>query len=108
MIKSDKDIVSSIGANIKSCAANAELPNIVTASDTDVSVHKECVNSYVKSQRVLANLRSIMNRDADDIVCAAEKFSDVDTKLASMLNQTPTGTQNWSAGGTSIVDVSAD
>ena len=90
MIKSDKELVASIGNSIKSSASGAELAKVQSASDTDVKVHIDCVNSYIKSQSALEKLRDIMERDAENIVCAAEKFNETDVRLASQLNQIPT------------------
>ena len=109
MIKSDKDLVASIGSSIKSSASTAELANVSQASDTDVPVHIDCVNSYIKSQSALDKLRDIMERDADNIVVAAEKFSEVDTKLATQLNQIPTASRGPVTGsGGSYADTYAD
>ena len=107
MIKGDQNVAASISSNIKSSASGAELGNVAAASDTDVPVQIDCVNSYIKSQSALDKLRDIMDRDADNIVCAAEKFSDVDTKLASQLDQMATASTPSSTGG-SFADNYAD
>ena len=98
MIQSDKELVASISSDIKSYASGAELVKVVEATDTDAPVHIDCVNSYIKAGSALDKLRDILDRDAENIVCAAEKFSEVDTILASKVSEIPTASSATVAG----------